>query len=64
MIRMVWYIELVEREKGELNNWSFGEVTPEVQLRVWRCCSFIYTASKTAELLEHIMGLEKIWRRG
>ena len=23
------HIELVEREAGELNNWSFGEVTPE-----------------------------------
>ena len=30
MIHMV-YIELVEREEGELNNWSFGEVTPEVK---------------------------------
>ena len=24
------HIELVEREAGELNNWSFGEVTPVV----------------------------------
>ena len=27
------HIELVEREKGELNNWSFGEVTPEVAIK-------------------------------
>ena len=27
------HIELVEREEGELNNWSFGEVTPEVAIK-------------------------------
>ena len=26
------HIELVERE-GELNNWTFGEVTPEVAIK-------------------------------
>ena len=27
------HIELVEREEGELNNWTFGEVTPEVAIK-------------------------------
>ena len=33
MIRMVLHIELVEEEAGRLNNWSFGEVTPEVAIK-------------------------------
>ena len=57
------HIELVEREAGELNNWSFGEVTPEVAIKgVWRCCFYLHSL-KTAELLEHIMGLEKLEKR-
>ncbi len=45
-------IELVEREKGELNNWSFGEVTPEVAIKGFGGAVLLSTQpQKTAELL-------------
>ncbi|KAB2460627.1 ring-cleaving dioxygenase [Bacillus sp. CH126_4D] len=59
------HIELVEREEGELNNWTFGEVTPEVAIKGFGGAVLLSAQpQKTAELLEHVMGLEKIGEEG
>lgn len=52
------HIELVEREEGEINHWSFGEVTPEVAIKGFGGATLLSTQpNKTAELLEKVMGL-------
>lgn len=55
------HLELVERQQGEPNTWSIGEVTEEVAIKGFGGAT-LYTANaeKTAELLETVMGLEKI----
>lgn len=59
------HIELVEREEGELNNWTFGEVTPEVAIKGFGGAVLLSAQpQKTAELLEHVMGLEKVGEEG
>ncbi|WP_394120934.1 ring-cleaving dioxygenase [Planococcus donghaensis] len=55
------HLELVERQQGEPNTWAIGEVTEEVAIKGFGGAT-LYTANseKTAELLETVMGLEKI----
>lgn len=55
------HLELVERQQGEPNTWSIGEVTEAVAIKGFGGAT-LYTANaeKTAELLETVMGLEKI----
>ena len=58
------HLELVEREDGENNTWSFGEVTSEVAIKGFGGAILHSThPEKTAETLEYVMGLKKIWRR-
>ena len=54
-------LELVERAGGKSNDWKFGEVTPETAIKGF-AGAVLYTsnAEKTAELLESVMGLQKI----
>lgn len=54
-------LELVERQQGEPNSWGIGEVTEDVAIKGFGGAT-LYTANaeKTAELLETVMGLEKI----
>lgn len=53
------HLEIVEREEGELNTWSFGEVSPEVAIKGFGGATLLSTRPKqTAELLEKVMGLE------
>jgi glyoxalase family protein len=53
------HLEIVEREEGELNTWSFGEVSPEVAIKGFGGATLLSTQPKqTAELLEKVMGLE------
>ncbi len=55
------HLEIVEREEGELNTWSFGEVSPEVAIKGFGGATLLSTRPKqTAELLEKVMGLEFI----
>ncbi len=59
------HIELVEREAGELNNWSFGEVTPEVAIKGFGgAVLYLHSLKKQLNCSEHIMGLEKIGEEG
>ncbi|RDU35220.1 ring-cleaving dioxygenase [Neobacillus piezotolerans] len=52
-------LEIVEREQGELNEWTFGEVTPEVAIKGFGGATlFSAQPDKTADLLERVMGLE------
>jgi glyoxalase family protein len=55
------HLEIVEREAGEVNTWTFGEVTPEVAIKGFGGATLFSTQpSKTAELLETVMGLELV----
>ncbi|MCC3358158.1 ring-cleaving dioxygenase [Bacillus sp. REN16] len=59
------HLEIVEREEGEINNWTFGDVTPEVAIKGFGGATlFSSHPDKTAELLEKVMGLEKVDEEG
>lgn len=59
------HLELVEREDGEVNPWNFGAVTPEVAIKGFGGATLLSTQpDKTAELLENVMGLERIGKEG
>ncbi|WP_433959276.1 ring-cleaving dioxygenase [Cytobacillus horneckiae] len=54
------HLELVEREAGKQNDWTFSGVTPEVAIKGFGgAVLYSSNSAKTGELLE-IMGLEKI----
>ncbi|RBW68612.1 ring-cleaving dioxygenase [Bacillus taeanensis] len=59
------HLEIVEREEGEVNSWSFGEVTSEVAIKGFGGATLLSAQpDKTAELLESVMGLELIAKEG
>jgi len=59
------HLEIVEREEGGINTWSFGGVTPEVAIKGFGGTTlFSSQPNKTAELLEKVMGLELIGKEG
>lgn len=54
-------IELVERNEGPVNDWSFGEVRPEVAIKGFSGATLISAQPhKTAEVLENVLGLELV----
>ncbi|KQL37092.1 ring-cleaving dioxygenase [Psychrobacillus sp. FJAT-21963] len=58
-------LELVEREDGEANNWTFGDITAEVAIKGFGgAILFSSQPEKTAKTLEEVMGLEKIAEEG
>ncbi|MEV5116615.1 ring-cleaving dioxygenase [Peribacillus frigoritolerans] len=59
------HLEIVEREEGEVNAWTFGGVTPEVAIKGFGGATLLSThPDKTAVLLENILGLELIGKDG
>ncbi|WP_394141558.1 ring-cleaving dioxygenase [Cytobacillus oceanisediminis] len=59
------HLEIVEREEGDVNSWTFGEVTPEVAIKGFGGATLLSTQpAKTADLLENIMGLEVVGQEG
>ncbi|WP_374721144.1 ring-cleaving dioxygenase [Peribacillus tepidiphilus] len=58
-------LEIVEREEGEMNPWSFGGVSPEEAIKGFGGAT-LYSSrpEQTAELLEQVMGLERIGQEG
>ncbi|WHX41101.1 ring-cleaving dioxygenase [Mesobacillus sp. AQ2] len=59
------HLEIVEREEGEINEWSFGEVTPDVAIKGFGGATLLSTQpEKTADLLEKVMGLEVVGKEG
>jgi glyoxalase family protein len=59
------HLEVVERAEGEVNTWTFGGVTPEVAIKGFGGATLLSARpEKTAELLEQVMGLEKVGEEG
>lgn len=59
------HLEIVEREEGEVNSWTFGEVPPESAIKGFGGATLLSTQpAKTADLLENIMGLEVLGQEG
>lgn len=59
------HLEIVEREAGELNTWNIGEIGPEVAIKGFGGATlFSKQPEKTAELLEKVMGLERVGKEG
>jgi len=59
------HLEIVEREEGEANTWTFGGVTPDVAVKGFGGATLLSTQpNKTAELLESVMGLELAGKEG
>lgn len=58
-------LELVEREEGEPNNWTFGDVTPDVAIKGF-AGAVLYSVKpeQTMQALQDAMGLEKIGEEG
>ncbi|WP_028273186.1 ring-cleaving dioxygenase [Atopococcus tabaci] len=58
-------LELVEREGGELNQWTFGDVTPEVAVKGFAGAVLYSTQPEsTVQTLTETMGLEKVAEEG
>lgn len=59
------HLEIVEREEGEVNSWTYGEVTSEAAIKGFGGATLLSAQpAKTAELLENIMGLEVVGQEG
>ncbi|MFP7477009.1 ring-cleaving dioxygenase [Terribacillus saccharophilus] len=58
------HLEIVEREEGETNTWTFGEVTAEVAIKGFGGATlYSKRPGATGQLLEQ-MGLEKVGEEG
>ena len=53
------------RAEGEFNEWTFGEVTPEVAIKGFGGAT-LYSShpEETAKVLTEVMGLEKVATEG
>ncbi|MFB9759952.1 ring-cleaving dioxygenase [Ectobacillus funiculus] len=59
------HLEIVEREEGEVNTWTFGDVTPDVAIKGFGGATLLSAQpNETAELLEKVMGLELVGKEG
>ncbi|AOZ93074.1 ring-cleaving dioxygenase [Paenibacillus crassostreae] len=59
------HLEIVEREEGAKNEWTFGKVTADVAIKGFGGATLLSTQpDKTAELLEKVMGLELVGQEG
>ncbi len=59
------HLEIVEREEGEANTWTFGGVASDVAIKGFGGATLLSSQpNKTAELLENVLGLEKIGIEG
>ncbi|TCT19346.1 glyoxalase family protein [Melghiribacillus thermohalophilus] len=54
-------LDLVERNEGKINTWSFGGVTPDVAIKGF-AGGILYSSQpeQTGELLENLMGFKKV----
>lgn len=59
------HLEIVEREEGEKNTWQAGEIKPEVAIKGFGGATLLSVRpDETAQLLENVMGLEKVGQEG
>lgn len=58
-------LELVERSEGEINQWTFGDVTPDVAIKGFGG-AILYSVhpEQTVETLQQVMGLERVGEEG
>lgn len=58
-------LELVERKEGKMNRWSFGGVPSDKAVKGFGGAVLLSAnPTKTMELLEHVMGLQKVGEEG
>nr|WP_144923776.1 ring-cleaving dioxygenase [Paenibacillus bovis] len=58
-------LELVERAEGETNNWTFGDVTPNVAIKGFGgAILYSVNPAETIQTLQDIMGLEMVGEEG
>ncbi|WP_085993563.1 ring-cleaving dioxygenase [Oceanobacillus senegalensis] len=59
------HLELVEREEGKQNPWTFSDITPELAIKGF-AGAVLYSSKpeETTQLLEEKMGLEKVATEG
>lgn len=59
------HLEIVEREEGEKNTWQAGEIKPDVAIKGFGGATLLSVRpDETAQLLENVMGLEKVGQEG
>ncbi len=59
------HLEIVEREEGEKNTWQVGEIKPEVAIKGFGGATLLSVKPhETAQLLENVMGLQKVGQEG
>ncbi|WP_377521199.1 ring-cleaving dioxygenase [Priestia megaterium] len=59
------HLEIVEREEGEKNTWQAGEIKPDVAIKGFGGATLLSVKpQETAQLLESVMGLQKVGQEG
>ncbi|WP_182005983.1 ring-cleaving dioxygenase [Priestia aryabhattai] len=59
------HLEIVEREEGKKNTWQAGEIKPEVAIKGFGGATLLSVKPhETAQLLENVMGLQKVGQEG
>ena len=59
------HLEIVEREEGENNTWQAGEIKPDVAIKGFGGATLLSVKPhETAQLLENVMGLQKVGQEG
>ncbi|PGA21189.1 ring-cleaving dioxygenase [Priestia aryabhattai] len=59
------HIEIVEREEGEKNTWQTGEINSDVAIKGFGGATLLSVRpDETAQLLENVMGLQKVGQEG
>lgn len=58
-------LEIVEREEGEKNTWQVGEINADVAIKGFGGATLLSVRpDETAQLLENVMGLQKVGQEG
>lgn len=58
-------LELVERSEGEQNNWTFGDITPDVAIKGFGgAVLYSVQPEQTIQTLEDTLGLKKVGEEG
>ncbi|NEW02711.1 ring-cleaving dioxygenase [Bacillus megaterium] len=59
------HLEIVEREAGEKNTWQVGEINADVAIKGFGGATLLSVKPhETAQLLENVMGLQKVGQEG
>ena len=59
------HLEIVEREEGEKNTWQVGEINSDVAIKGFGGATLLSVRpDETAQLLENVMGLQKVGQEG